>query len=83
MARRYQIIRKTGTEVARATVNTEAELRELVELLKADPEVKYIVVKDRTTRTRGMVWRRGDEAVDWWILDKPQPEITFKKKPRF
>lgn len=83
MARRYQIIKKTGTEILRATCDTEEALQEIVKIAQADPECRYVVAKDRYLRTRGLVWRRGQEAVDWWVLDPEQPEITFKKKPRF
>ena len=77
--RRFQIIKKTTEGILRTTVNTEQELRAIVAVLKEDDSVKYIVVKDRTQGTRGMIWRRGREEVDWWILDPPKPTIQFRK----
>ena len=77
--RRFQIIKKTTEGILRTTVNTEQELRAIVDRLKRDPTVKYIVVKDRTQGTRGMVWRRGLEEVDWWILDPANATIQFRK----
>lgn len=83
MARRYQIIKKTDQGIMRATCQTREELELLVVAAQRDPSCRYIVVKDRYLRTRGLVWRRNrGEEIDWWVLEPKTPEITFKKKPR-
>lgn len=75
---RFQIIKKTDQGVFRTSVNTVEELERVTLELTEDASTKYIVVKDRYLRTRGLVWRRGQEQVDWWVLDRPRPEIIWR-----
>jgi hypothetical protein len=79
MARRYQIIKKTTEGVFRAAVMTRESVDELIHRAQQDPECKYVVVKDRHTGKRLLVWRKNhEEVLDFWVLWDTEPEIVFK-----
>lgn len=85
MADRWQIIKKTGEGIFRATANREDTMKAIVAVAQADPGCKYIVVKDRVTNRRGLVWRRSQsEPIDWWILRDPfdPDKIQFRQRVR-
>lgn len=83
MARRYEIIKKTSEGVFRVRVQEREHMEHMVELAQADPETRYIVVKDRYLNRRGLVWRRNtQEQIDYWILDRETPHIEFRPSPK-
>lgn len=73
-------MKRTPEGVFRATTDTAEGMEEIVRIAQADPDCRWIVVKDRKLNRRGMVWRRSQgDRIDWWVLEDTEPEITWRK----
>ena len=82
MARRWQIMKKTDQGIFRATTDRTDCMEEIVKIAQADPECRWIVVKDRVENRRHQIWRRSTGVViePWWREDSPEPRIAYGKK---